>query len=85
LKYSIEASSKSGDNVYRLFSDAAKFLFLKFGMEDDLSAAGSNSFAASASNMNSVLSNNRSNNRGTVPKEDFRAVSMDFGQPTPQQ
>jgi hypothetical protein len=47
LKYSTESSAKSGENVYRLFSDAAKFLYIKFGMEDDLSdARSSNSFAA---------------------------------------
>lgn len=69
-----EASAKSGDNVFRLFSDAAKFLYLRFGVDEDDGAGSSSSFAAGGNgyfNMHSA----------SVSKSplDERTQSSDFG------
>jgi len=32
----MEASSLTGDNVLKLFSDASKFLYARFGQDDDM-------------------------------------------------
>lgn len=74
LKYVTEASAKSGDNVFRLFSDAAKFLYLRFGVDEDDGAGSSSSFAAGGNgyfNMHSA----------SVSKSplDDRTQSSDFG------
>ena len=62
LKYYTEASAKSGDNVLKLFSDASKFLYQRFGLMDGTSDAGTsnNSFAADGryGSHLSALSNN---------------------------
>lgn len=48
----MEASAKSGDNVLKLFSDAAKFLYTRFGQDDDLTDnASDNSWAAGGSTL----------------------------------
>ena len=80
IKYFTEASAKSGDNVLNLFKDATRFLYSRFGADEDLldGAGSSNSFAAGSSNNGSVISQN---NRGKKAEE--RRLSAHFEQQPP--
>ena len=63
----MEASSLTGDNVLKLFSDAAKFLYTRFGQEDDLTDnLSDNSWAAGGS----TLTQN-DNQNASVASADF--------------
>lgn len=76
LKYVTEASAKSGDNVFRLFSDAAKFLYLRFGVDEDDEARSSNSFAAGG---NGYFNMHSSSISKTSPQINDRMQSSEFG------
>jgi len=62
IKYWIETSAKSGDNINQLFFDAAKFLYQKIRDEDDGSGTERSNSMASKESYADSKSDNQSNN-----------------------